>query len=93
MALRAARDSLPEYAHRKSPKKFTQPQLLAALVIKEFLQLDYRGLHVLLMEWSDLRRTLGLKKVPHFTTLCAAAHRLLGKTKGYRFGDSAASLP
>ena len=81
MALRAARDSLPDYAHRKSPKKFTQPQLLAALVIKEFLQLDYRGFHVLLMEWSDLRRALGLKKVPHFTTLCAAANRMLGKAK------------
>jgi len=79
MAIRAARDSLPDYSHRKSPKKFTQPQLLAALVIKEFLQLDYRGLHVLLTEWSDLRRVLGLRKVPHFTTLCAAAKRLLGK--------------
>jgi len=33
------------------------------------------------MEWSDLRRILGLKKVPHFTTLCAAANRLSGKAK------------
>jgi hypothetical protein len=81
MALRAARDSLPDYAHSKSPQKFTQPQLLAALVLKEFLQLDYRGLFVLLTEWSDLRRMLGLTKVPHFTTLCAAAKRLLGKAK------------
>ena len=72
---------MPDYAHRKSPRKFTQPQLLACLVIKEFLQLDYRGLHMLLREWSDLRRVLGLKKVPHFTTLCAAANRLLGKAQ------------
>jgi hypothetical protein len=81
MALRAARDSLPNYAKAKSPKKFTQPQLMVCLVIKEFLQLDYRGIHILLSEWSDLRRVIGLKKIPHFTTLCAAAKRLLGKAK------------
>jgi len=89
MALRAACDNLPDYAHRKSPKKFTQPQLLAALVIKEFLQLDYRGLHVLLMEWSDLQCVLDLTKVPHFTTLCAAANRLLGKAKADSMLDTA----
>jgi hypothetical protein len=81
MALRAARDSLPDHAKAKSPKKFTQPQLMVCLVIKEFLQLDYRGIHILLSEWSDLRRVIGLKKVPHFTTLCAAAKRLLGKAR------------
>jgi len=81
MALRAARDSLPDHAKAKSPKKFTQPQLMVCLVIKEFLQLDYRGMQMLLREWSDLRRILGLTKVPHFTTLCAAAKRLLTKGK------------
>jgi len=81
MALRAACDSLPDHAKAKSPKKFTQPQLMACLVIKEFLKLDYRGTHMLLMEWSDLRHVIGLTKVPHFTTLCAAAKRLLGKAK------------
>ena len=79
MALRAARDALPEFAHPKSPKKFSQPQLLACLVVKEFLGRDYRGVHTLLGEWSDLREVLGLRKVPHFTTLCAASARLLAK--------------
>ena len=59
MALRAARDSLPDLAKVKCQKKFTQPQLIACLVIKEFLQLDYRGTHVMLTEWSDLRRVIG----------------------------------
>lgn len=81
MALRAARESLPDHRRAKSPKKFTQPQLLACLVIKEFLRLDYRAIHVLLQEWSDLREVLGLTKVPHFTTLCAADKRLLSKSK------------
>ena len=81
MALRAARDSLPDHTKVKNPKKFTQPQLMACLVIKEFRQLDYRGTHMLLAEWSDLRHVLGLTKTPHFTTLCAVAKRLMGKTK------------
>jgi len=81
MALRAARDSLSDHAKAKSPKKFTQPQLVACLVIKEFLQLDYRGTELLLKEWSDLRRVLGLTKAPHFSTLHAANQRLLGKAK------------
>jgi hypothetical protein len=79
MALRAARDALADFAHPKSPKKFTQPQLVACLVVKEFLGLDYRGIHVLLEEWSDLRDVLGLRNTPHFTTLCAASGRLLTK--------------
>ena len=81
VALQAARDCLPDYAKAKSPKKFTQPQLVACLVIKEFRRLDYRGIHMLLKEWSDLRAVLGLTQVPHFTTLCAAARRLLQKAK------------
>ncbi len=85
MAIRAARDSLPDYSNRKSPRKFTQPQLLVALVIKEFLQLDYRGLHVLLTEWPDLRHVLGLTRAPHFTTLCTAARRYWVRPKPMPF--------
>jgi len=36
--------ALRPYAHPCSPKKFTQPQLFACLVLKEFLRLDYRKL-------------------------------------------------
>jgi hypothetical protein len=81
MALRAARDAVPRYAHPKSPRKFTQPQLVACLVVKEFLGLDYRGVQVLLDEWTDLREALELGKVPHFTTLCGAAGRLLTQAR------------
>ena len=38
-----AQRALPAYAHRFSPKKFTQHQLFACLVLKEFLKTDYRG--------------------------------------------------
>jgi len=87
MALRAARDALPDYARPKSPRKFTQPQLVACLVVKEFLHLDYRGMSTRLGEWSDLRQVLGLKRVPHFTTLCAAHKRLFKKPQADRLMD------
>ena len=79
MALRAARDALPDHARPKSPKTFTQPQLAACLILREFEGKDYRRMQVLLEEWSDLRDVLGLSKVPHFTTLCQAAKRLFRK--------------
>jgi len=78
-ALAAADGAFRAYASLKSPHKFTQPQLAACLVVKEFLRLDYRGVSVLLAEWSDLREVLGLRRVPHFTTLWAAQRRLLAK--------------
>src|SRR6266850_1978410 len=34
--------ALPDYAHKFSPKTYTQPQLFACLVLKEFLHRDYR---------------------------------------------------
>ena len=79
MALEVATESLAQYSHKKSPRKFTQPQLLACLIVKEIRKLDYRGIHIMLSEWSDLREVLKLKKIPHFTTLCTASKRLLKK--------------
>ena len=69
--------SLSRYAHRFSPKKFSQPQLFACLVLKEFLQLDYRKLSALLVDCPDLCIVIGLFPVPHFTTFQKAAQRLL----------------
>lgn len=69
--------ALRSYAHRFSPKVYTQPQLFACLVLKTFLKTDYRGLTSHLADHSDLRLRLGLKTVPHFTTLQKASKRLL----------------
>ena len=68
---------LRKYSHRFSPKKFTQPQLFACLVLKEFLRLDYRKLAELLTDCSDLRLAIDLTAVPHFTTFQKASRRLL----------------
>jgi hypothetical protein len=77
VAYAAAREALPPYSHRFSPKKFTQHQLVACLVLKEFLRTDYRGLAEHLTDHAELCRTIDLGAVPHFTTFQKAAERLL----------------
>lgn len=69
--------ALAKYSHRFSPKKFTQPQLFACLVLKEFLRLDYRKLAALLHDAPELGAAIELKSVPHFTAFQKAADRLL----------------
>jgi hypothetical protein len=84
VAYDAACRALPRYAHKFSPKKFTQPQLLACLVLKEFSRLDYRGLADQLTDHPDLLGLIGMKAVPHFTTFQKAAGRLLAAVPGRR---------
>lgn len=76
-ALVVAKRALPAYSHRCSPKKFTQHQLFACLVLKNFLKTDYRGVCAALCDCPALREVLGLEHVPHYTTLQKAAQRLL----------------
>ncbi len=87
-ALAVGRAALPPYGSRFSRHDYTQPQLFALLVLKQFLRTDYRGLVALVAEWRELRAVLGLAKAPHYSTLCYAEQRLLaGAEKG---GPSAA---
>jgi hypothetical protein len=76
-ALAAGEAALPPYSHPNSPKKFTQPQLFACLALKAFFRTDYRGVVAILADCMDLVAALGLKSVPHFTTLQKACERLL----------------
>jgi hypothetical protein len=77
VAYRIAQRVMPAYSHPCSPKKFTQHQLFACLVLKECLKLDYRGVEVLLAEWDSLRAIVDLHVAPDFTTLQKACRRLL----------------
>lgn len=77
VALAAGKEAFSDYSHKFSPKKFTQPQLFACLVLKEFEKKDYRGAAQLLIDCSDLRAAIELTVVPHFTTLQKACRRLL----------------
>jgi hypothetical protein len=76
---RTAQDALEEYSCAVSRHDFTQAQLFAILVLRIFFRTDYRGIVAYLRDFSDLRRVLELRKVPHFSTLCYAEKRLLKK--------------
>jgi transposase len=77
VAYETARRSLKAYPHKFAPKRFTQHQLFACLVLKVHQKKDYRGIMQLLADCADLREAIGLKSVPHYTTLQKAAGRLL----------------
>jgi hypothetical protein len=78
-----AQNTLPDYCHRFSPKKFTQAQLFTCLVLKIFFKTDYRGITEILSDNPSLCETFNLSTVPHFTTLQKASNRLLT----YRLAD------
>lgn len=76
----AARRAFPDFSGPFSPKKFTQPQILTMLALRQFFKLDYRGTTARLREWKELREVIEVERVPHFTTLIHAEKRLLKKT-------------
>ena len=78
-ALRLAQEALPAYSSKFSRKDYTQHQLFALLALKTFFKIDYRGLVQLLQDFAELREELRLDGVPHYSTLCYAAKRLLKK--------------
>jgi len=86
-ACQVGRSQLRAYSHRFSPQKFTQPQLFACLVLKEFLQLDYRKLAALLADTPSLAAAIKLDVIPHYTTFPKAAQRLLVATRARRLLD------
>ncbi len=87
-AYAAAKGGLPAYAHKYSPKKFTQHQLFSCLVLKTFLKVDYRKLCCFLSDCPSLCETIDLHEVPHFTTLQKASRRLLRSTLAEHLMDS-----
>jgi hypothetical protein len=79
--------ALPDYSCPYSRKTYRQSQLFACLVLKEFLQLDYRKLAALLNDSGDLAAVIDLTRVPHFTTFQKAAARLVRNRHAQRFLD------
>jgi hypothetical protein len=76
-AFEIAADALPAYSHANSPKKYTQHQIFACLVLKSSMKLDYRGVCGLLRDSPDLRNAIRLHTTPHWTTFQKACSRLL----------------
>jgi hypothetical protein len=92
-ALAVAREALPAYSCPTSRKDYTQHQLFAILVLKVFLKTDYRGVVAVLDDFAELRRDLGLTKVPHYSTLNYAEQRLLQKGGSASFSGRCSAAP
>src|SRR5262249_24182319 len=75
-ALAVAERSMPLYSGKHSPRRFTQHQLFAIAALRQFFRVDYRGIEAILIDSSDLREVLGIREVPHFSTLFYADQRL-----------------
>jgi len=80
-AMQPVKDALTAYTTARNRKDFTAHQLLAVLALKMLSQTDYRGVTQLLTDLTDMRKGLGLEKVPHYSTLYNAASRLLKKDR------------
>jgi len=92
-ALKVAQDALAPYSSPFSPKVFTQPQLFAILALRQFFRTDYRGIIQMFRDFSDLRQVLGLKKIPHYSTLCYAERRLLKKGLSINCSELFSAMP
>jgi hypothetical protein len=69
LALAVSKSILPNHGSKFAPKTYTQPQLLACLLLKEYLRLDYRTTQEMLELSDGLRSALQLSRVPDHSTL------------------------
>ncbi len=75
LSLRQAGRYMQPYSHAKSPHKFTQAQLLSCLILRAYLKTTYRGVIDVLDASEKLQKALGLKRLPHYSTLKRFADR------------------
>jgi hypothetical protein len=76
IALHVGQASLPAYRSKFSKHLFTQPQLLAILCLMRDEDWTCREAEVRLAEHTELRRALGLRHVPDYTTVYRFLRRL-----------------
>jgi hypothetical protein len=68
IAYDAARRPVPAHRNKFRLRKPPQPELLACLVVKEFLRLDYRGFATHLIDHPDLASQINMKALTLFIT-------------------------
>ena len=75
LSMRLSGRDMQPYSHPKSPKKFTQAQLMTCLILRAYLKTTCRGVIEYLDTSDKLQKCLGLKRVPHYSTLKYFADR------------------
>jgi IS5 family transposase len=76
VCMQLATEQVPPYSSKFSKHTFTQPQLVTLYCLKLKLRATYRELIDWLAEMPRIREALGLKRLPHFTTVQKAFTRL-----------------
>ncbi len=80
VALFVTRQSLPMYSHKKSPHIYSLPQLISCVLLKIYIRnMSYRDLEEFLLSSGDIKRVLGLRRVPNYSTFSRACNRIKGK--------------
>ena len=75
LSMQVAKKYVEPYSHQNSPQKFTQAQLLTCLILRAYLKTTYRGVIEFLEVSESLRKAMGLKRLPHYSTLKKFADR------------------
>ena len=86
-AYHLAQRAMPAYASKFSKQTFTQPQLLACLILKVYLRQSYREAEAWWVATDCVRGILRLRQSPDHSTLCwffhhKVAERLLERLLG-----------
>jgi len=80
VALFVTRQSLPMYSHKKSPHIYSLPQLISCVLLKIYIRnMSYRDLEEFLLSSGDIKRVLGLSRVPNYSTFSRVCNRVTGK--------------
>jgi len=77
LAYGLAKETFAPYSHAKSPHKFTQPQLVACVLLMYYLKLSYRDMEEWLLATDRVCQELELKRIPDYSTLAYANQRLM----------------
>lgn len=78
-AYHLAQRAMPEFRSKFSKKTFTQPQLLAALLLKVYLRQTYRETEAWLVATDCVRGLLRLRQAPDHSTLCWFFHHKINE--------------
>jgi thiaminase/transcriptional activator TenA len=74
------RQTLPMYSHKKSPHIYSLPQLISCVLLKIYIRnMSYRDLEEFLLSSGDIKRVLGLRRVPNYSTFSRVCNRVTGK--------------
>lgn len=75
-AYEIAKQVLPTYTHRNSPKTYTFPQLAACVMMKFYVNLSYRDTEEWLLATDKVCEVLELRQIPDYSTLSRTFRKL-----------------